>query len=366
LLLEASVGQAAGVARSAQERRTDLVRVEALGHFDEVVRDRGGDPVALLRSLGIEPDIRTQKHALLPYRQLVGLLEHSAETLGCADFGLRLGSRQQPTGILGPLDIAMRNSTTLGDAFRYCADHVYTYCASTTLGLAHDLNGQWIMRFEILLDRLPRQRQGVEHALLVTHLAVLAMSDNKARSREIWFAHEPSSPVAVYRQYLGAPVYFGQPYNAIFLDARHEALPITGRNSQLYELATKYIDVEFPEPDLLISSRVRSLIGEKLSAGGRLHTEVAAAMGLHPRTLQRRLREEGIHFETIRDEVRRERAWRYLTQTRLPLIRIAAMLGYSELSALSRSCIRWFARSPREFRQQLAREASEKKIALNA
>jgi AraC-like DNA-binding protein len=250
--------------------------------------------------------------------------------------------------------------------FRYCSDHVYTYCASTTLGISHDPAGQWILKFDILLDRLPRQRQAVENALLVTHLAVMAMSDGKARPREIWFAHEPISSIAAYQQYFGSAVYFGQPYNAIFLDKCHESIPISGRSSQIYEMATRYIDVEYPKPDLLISARVRSLIAERLSASGSLHTEVAAALGMHPRTLQRRLREEGVSFESIRDEVRREAAWRYLNHTRIPLITIAAFLGYSELSALSRSCIRWFARSPREFRQPAARAARDKEEALTA
>ncbi len=350
----------------APEHRTDLVRIDALGFFAETVRDCGGDARQLLQALHINPDVLSQPNVLIPYRQLVALLEHAAETLGCPDFGMRLARRQQEVGVLGPLDIAMRNAPTLGDAFRYCSDHVYTYCASTSLDIAHDPTGQWVLKFDILLDRLPRQRQVVENALLVTHLAVMAMSAGKARPREIWIAHEPISSIATYQQNFGTAVYFGQPYNAIFLDKRHEAIPISGRSSQIYEMATRYIDVEYPKPDLLISSRVRSLIAERLSASGSLHTEVAAALGMHPRTLQRRLREEGLSFESIRDEVRREAAWRYLNHTRIPLITIAAFLGYSELSALSRSCIRWFARSPREFRQPASRQARDKEEALSA
>jgi AraC-like DNA-binding protein len=345
--------------------RTDLVRIDALGFFDETVRDCGGDPHRLLWSLNIDPQILSQPNVLIPYRHLVALYEEAAESLGCRDFGMRLARRQQETGVLGPLDVAMRNAPTLGDAFRYCADHVYTYSASTTLGIAHDMAGQWILKFDILLDRLPRQAQAVENALLVTHLAVVAMSDGQARPREVWFTHEPISSIATYQQYFGAPVYFGQPYNALFLDERDEAIPISGRSRQIYEMATRYIDLEYPKPDLLISARVRSLIAERLSASGSLHTQVAAALGMHPRTLQRRLREEGVSFESIRDEVRREAAWRYLNHTRIPLITIAAFLGYSELSALSRSCIRWFARSPREFRQT-PRETREAKEALSA
>jgi AraC-like DNA-binding protein len=73
-------------------------------------------------------------------------------------------------------------------------------------------------------------------------------------------------------------------------------------------------------------------------------------LGMHPRTLQRRLRAENKSFESIKDGVRRDVALRYLKQSSIPLIRIAKLLGYSETSALSRSCYRWFSASPRQLR----------------
>ena len=72
---------------------------------------------------------------------------------------------------------------------------------------------------------------------------------------------------------------------------------------------------------------------------------------MHPRTLQRRLREEGTSFEDIKDDVRRDAAARYLSQSDIPLTRVAALLGYSESSVLARSCKRWFDNSPRKVRE---------------
>jgi AraC-like DNA-binding protein len=267
---------------------------------------------------------------------------------------LRLAKRQRSTGILGPLDVAMRNSQTLGDAFRYCAEHVHAYCTGTRLALVTDTEeGRWILRFEILLDRIPNQSQAVEHALLVTHFNAITMSAGNARTREIWLTHEPLSPLTTYHHHFGAPVYFAQPYNAIVLDAADKTLPVVGRNEQLYELATNFIDYQFPSPDSLIGTKVRSLLSCDFAMDYR---EAAAALGMHPRTLQRRLREEGTRLDLIKDEVRREAAFRFLVQTRTPLIRIATMLGYSELSAFSRSCQRWFHCSPLQLRHRSAAE----------
>ena len=65
---------------------------------------------------------------------------------------------------------------------------------------------------------------------------------------------------------------------------------------------------------------------------------MASALGLHPRTLQRRLRDEGESFEGIKDSVRRDVALRYLQQPDVSLVRVTEILGYSETSVLSRSC----------------------------
>jgi AraC-like DNA-binding protein len=62
------------------------------------------------------------------------------------------------------------------------------------------------------------------------------------------------------------------------------------------------------------------------------------------------LRAEGESFEAIKDSVRRQIALRYLRESSIPLIRVARLLGYSETSALSRSCYRWFSASPKQLR----------------
>lgn len=59
---------------------------------------------------------------------------------------------------------------------------------------------------------------------------------------------------------------------------------------------------------------------------------VASLMGLHPRTLQRRLSAEGARFEELRDEARRELALELLSQRRISLAQIGDMLGFADQS----------------------------------
>jgi AraC-like DNA-binding protein len=85
---------------------------------------------------------------------------------------------------------------------------------------------------------------------------------------------------------------------------------------------------------------------------------VADALSMHPRTLQRRLRELGTTFEDIKDEARRDLAHRYLAHRDVPLAQVTALLDYSEQSALTRSCHRWFGATPRVLRASLSSGAA--------
>jgi len=159
--------------------------------------------------------------------------------------------------------------------------------------------------------------------------------------------------MSYYQRYFGTKVSFGNPINALFLDVADMQFPIKNRSRQLYELATSYINQKYPMVTTLISTQVRVIVNGLLASGNCTSEAVSDALGMHPRTLQRRLREEGTRFEDVKDEVRRDAAMRYLGQKSISLMRVAHLLGYSEASVLSRSCHRWFAKSPRMMRQQL-------------
>jgi AraC-like DNA-binding protein len=344
-----------GGMKDKQEHRGPLdgvVRCEALRLYSDVVSELGGDSGTLLRHAHIDPAALTQANSVISYRSMIYLLERTARVLKCPDFGLRLAMHQGGIAVLGPLEVAMRNSSTVGEAYRYCAGHLQVYSPAVHIQIeACKVTERHFMRFEILLDRVPHQRQAVENALGLTHNAVLALSGQRFGAREAWFAHDPLLPSSHYHRYFDAPVKFGKPCNGVFFNSSDLSQPIADQNPQLYEMASSYIDMQFPSIAKHLAPRVYAMTTRLLTEGACHHAEVAARLGMHPRTLQRRLREEGTSFEAIKDDVRRDAAARYLSQPDIPLTRVAALLGYSESSVLARSCKRWFDSSPRRFRE---------------
>jgi AraC-like DNA-binding protein len=67
------------------------------------------------------------------------------------------------------------------------------------------------------------------------------------------------------------------------------------------------------------------------------------------RSLQVHLAEEQCSFRELLEKVRREIATFHLRRADIPLTQLAQLLGYSELSAFSRSFRGWYGVSPRQW-----------------
>ena len=73
-------------------------------------------------------------------------------------------------------------------------------------------------------------------------------------------------------------------------------------------------------------------------------------MNMSARNLQRKLADEGTNLASIVDEIRQTEAAHRLKQSQDSLTAIALDLGFSDASAFSRACKRWFGKSPSDIR----------------
>jgi AraC-like DNA-binding protein len=334
----------------------DLVHADTLRFFPDLVRELGGNPEALLRDVGIDPSFLLTGKPGIGYRPMVNLLEHAAEQLQCADFGMRLASLQGGGQVFGPIGIVMKNSNTFGEGLHYVHKHFHAVSLAFHMRLQEDRPGRRLfVGHEILLERLPHKRQVTEQAMLLGHLNALGITGGRARVREVLFRYQPLSSLSTYRGYFGCDVRFDQKEDGVVFSDRDLSCPTVDPDAQLYEMATSFIDTRFTRLSPPMHIQVRAVILQLIGTEDCSNERVAAELCLHPRTLHRRLQAEGKSFEGIKDEVRRDVALSYLQETDLPLPRIAEKLGYAEHSVLSRSCLRWFSASPRQLRSRAAR-----------
>lgn len=334
---------------------TILMRAACLRGFRPLVRRLGGQPDALLRKHQVPPEVLDNDEALVPLRPLINLLEECAQVLETPDFGLQLASVQD-IGILGSMALAIQHAPTVADAVRAAARYQFIHSPAIELSFTEtDWQRKPVaeLRYELVMPRMPPARQAYDLALGVTHRIISMAMAGGYPLRGVKLPHTPLASRARYKQFFGVPVEFEQPFAALLVDSRFFERPIAGADSKIHDFIAHYLEATFPASGKTVTARVRQTLVKALEVGRAELDSVAQMLNLHPRKLQRDLADEGASFEQVRDDVRREAASRYLTTTRLPLSQVAAALGLSEQSALTRSCKTWFGTTPLKYRRQV-------------
>lgn len=78
--------------------------------------------------------------------------------------------------------------------------------------------------------------------------------------------------------------------------------------------------------------------------------DVAKQLALAPRTLRRKLEEEGATYRSLIDEERKQLSAHLLTQTDMKLDVVALQTGYTDAPSFARAFRRWFDQAPGEYR----------------
>ncbi|RDE51999.1 MAG: AraC family transcriptional regulator [Candidatus Accumulibacter meliphilus] len=98
--------------------------------------------------------------------------------------------------------------------------------------------------------------------------------------------------------------------------------------------------------------RVRNALRDALPASPSL-AAIAHQLHLSPRTLHRRLEDEGSSFQASKDALRRDLAINRLAKTKQALAQIAAELGFADTTAFYRAFVRWTGMAPAHYRRRL-------------
>jgi len=170
-------------------------------------------------------------------------------------------------------------------------------------------------------------------------------------------------------------------YRAPAHRARYEALydcPIRfGSDALEFRFFGKALDVprEMSNAEMvrICEERCQAIL-ERLGSGGHIVDRVrshlvapprgfeldavASRMAMTPRTLRRRLKDEGTTFRNVVGDVRKGLALDYLETSDLPLEEIAGLLGYEDAANFNRAFRKWVGDAPGRHRSKRAGSAS--------
>lgn len=340
------------------------IRAASLTRWDELVRALGGDPPAILDSFGLSPSVLSLPEERISFVTLVELLEYSAASLGCPDFGIRL-SRLQGVDFLGPLAMIAQYSESLQDALsltHYMS--VHSPGGEVALDL-HDPDHAFIT-YRVVIPGLQAKRQINELSLGVAQNLLELLIGKTYVAPQVRFMHgRPVEAQSVMARF-GRHVHFDQGFNGLAVPAEMLGRPMPSASAFFRAVALDYasrMEGERREP---FAARVERVIASILPEGGCSLAAVARKLGCQPRTLERRLGAEGLTYADILENLRKAAALEYLSETDAPLFDVAMRLGYADQSTFTRRFRAWYGISPGRWRTANARNGAGEEHAPRA
>ena len=330
-----------------------VVRSAGLRGFRDEVASLGGDADDLARRAGLDAAALDEDDLLVPDVAVAGVLELAAAELDRPDLGLRIAARQD-LSLLGPLALAIENSPTVADALECTSRYLFVHAPAMRIYTEPDpdgVPGVEALRYDVTAPGVTPPRQGTDLSLGSLHRNIRALLGGTYGLRTVDLPYRPLAPESTYEEFFGARVRFGREAARLRLPSSLGSLPLTGRDETVRRLALDFLSRQAPAGDHPLTHRVRGAVQQLLETTTPDVGAVARLFDLHPRTLQRRLAEEGTTFAEVLDGARRDAAHRYLTGTDLPLSRVARLLGFAEPAVLTRACRRWYGATPSEVRR---------------
>lgn len=168
------------------------------------------------------------------------------------------------------------------------------------------------------------------------------------------FRYTAPDYVDAYETFFRIPVTFGQKQNALELPRARLDSPLEGAFPKLHEQAAHRVGqllAQMPRRTGLVAA-TEALLEQETRLMAKGIEGVAARLGLHPRTLQRRLHDESESYAAVLDRVRYRLSLRLLQQADRDIEAISEHLGFSDRRSFTRAFTRWAGVSPSSFRQR--------------
>jgi len=312
---------------------------------------------AVLRRAGLPQGYINESRVLLKTEELFALWRAIGEVSTNAAIGLQLGTETR-TERFSPTGLAALSSENFGAAVNQIARYKQLTCPEE---IVQEKDGdEWSIQVRWLLA------DEIEPPVLTESVFawVLSIARHGSGTRlaplRVEFV-QPRAHLKTIERHFGCPVVCGAHRNAIVFRATDAARPFVTRNAELLAMLAPQFERELKQErsDENFVERVRLAIQQKLTGQRPTIEDIADALHVSPRTLQRRLQDEGSSFQKALEEARHQLARHYLNNSVLELNEAAYLLGYNDSNSFVRAFRTWEGVPPARWREeQRARAAS--------
>lgn len=321
------------------------------------------DVDTLLMQASLPPDVVSDRTATVGSSNQIRFMQLVADALGDDLFGVHLAESLDFREI-GLLYYVGASADTLGTALR----RTERYIGIQNDGIRFKVSrGKTLsVRFHYVGVARHSDIHQIEASITLVIRILRSLTGRNLAPTRVRFIHARASRRADLGRLLDAGVEMGAGTDEIEFPAKSWELPIVSADPYLHRLCVQACEQALARQNKNISPlkvQVENAIASLLPHGHATHDRVAAALGMSPRTLARRLSESGLSFAGILDDIRSALAERYLADGALSISQIAWLLGYAEVATFTRAFQRRTGKTPSAARAEIRTRGAKKQIS---
>jgi AraC-like DNA-binding protein len=305
---------------------------------------RSAQPI--LNRTGISLSQLTDPYGAVPLSRFVEFLEDAAEVVGDPNIGARIGTDLK-AGDMGPVGILLSLSASVEAGISRFVRY--------TNALQGGTESQWILngQFRVFTYRLtdpaiwPRRQDA---AFSLSSLVQVVRDNFQSRwtPLEIHFEHSAPNDADQVERLFRCPVKYSQSINRIVVAKDMCDTLVRTEDPALLAALERHVREIIGTVVVAKTTRdsVAAVIESTLGLSPVTIDHVARALAMTPRSLQRRLAEEGVSIRQLLEGLRRDRAQLLLSQPHAKVSDVAEALGYSDPTAFWRAWRGWTGTAP--------------------
>jgi AraC-like DNA-binding protein len=317
------------------------------GNWKLVAHDLGVDTASLLRLAGQPEDLFRREAAWVDAQGWFAMWDALEQVMGDESAALMVGTAVRPEGF-DPSLFAAVCSQDMNQASRRLSQYK-ALIGPMKLSVQEDEAETSLALGSAHVARLPRFL-GFTELVFLTNLARMStrhrIAPRAVRAPVAW----GDEAMAEYAAWFGCPIEQG-PWALVF-GAEDAARPFLTANAAMFEFFEPELRRRLSEVEVEASTRerVEAALRELLPSGRSSIGDVARALGMSRRSLQRSLRGEGVSFREVLSGTREELARFYLRTPDLASAEISFLLGYDDPSSFFRAFRSWTGSTPEQVR----------------
>ena len=323
-------------------------RIKIPNSFAARLEAQGLSSVSVLRQARLPQTLLCREKITLCTDQFFSIWRAVGELSGDPAVGLKIGSDPRVERY-DPVTTAALAAGSFGDALAQLARYKHLVCSEEVHLVEKDDTVAIKFAWPLATGHAPSL---LLDAVFASVTALGRRGTGQSLSPERVQFTRKAGHRALYETHFGCPVTFGAPCDAQTYSVEGLRQTFVTSNPDLLAMLSPSLEAALAQQSAgqILPDQVKSIQRRLLAAQRSGIQEVAAEMNLSPRTLQRRLRDLGVHYKDLLEHVRCETAQEYLRQSSLGLEEIAFLLGYEETNSFHRAFQDWTGTPPGRWR----------------